>query len=234
MISDRITRLFHLKSGAPPLRTPSAIWLNKKRNLPGSIMMNSHLRLIPTWVVCGLGMAGQARAQNTITLEKRAIINDLLKVTRAEQNIQASIAAVHSVMGKSLTEVISKTIPDDLGDKGDLSEEAKKRAAELTSKTMDRFHDRLMKEISVSDLIEKVMVPLYDKFYTESELKDLIAFYETPTGQKAVVVQPQLTGEAMQKTMNYLMPKIQTITTEMSKEVEDEIKKSQDRHNPRQ
>src|SRR5262249_10381127 len=163
-------------------------------------MMNSDLRFLAALVVCGLGMVGPARAQNTITAEKRAIINDLLTVTRAEQNIQESIAAVHSVMGKSLTEVISKTIPDDLGDKGDVSEEAKKRASDLTSKTMDRFHDRLMKEINVTDLIENVMISLYDKFYTESELKDLIAFYKTPTGQKAVVVQPQMTGEAMQKT----------------------------------
>jgi hypothetical protein len=197
-------------------------------------MTKKHFRLLVTVVACCLAAAIPARAQNTITPEKRALIDDLLKVLQAEKNIKASISMVHSAMSKSLSELISNAIPDDPADKGEASEKAKKQVAELTVKARDRFHDRLMKEISVPDLIENVMVPLYDKFYTESELKDLIAFYKTPTGQKTVVVQPQLTGEVMGRTMDYLMPKVQTIMKEMSEEVQSELKKTQDRNNPKQ
>jgi hypothetical protein len=200
-------------------------------------MMNIKTMSLAVVLACCLAMASPGRAQNTqntMTPEKRALINDLLKVIQAERNIQASMTMAIGVMRKSFAELISKTVPNEIGEKTSESDEARKRAAELTSKTMERFQDRLMKEINVSELVENVTVPLYDKFYTESELKDLIAFYKTPTGQKSISIQPQLTGEGAARTMDYLMPKMQKITREMSDELEGEIKKILERHDSKQ
>jgi|KBSSwiStaDraftv2_1062776.scaffolds.fasta_scaffold1171997_2 hypothetical protein len=43
-------------------------------------------------------------------------------------------------------------------------------------------------------LFERV-VPVYDKYFTHEEIKALMAFYQTPTGKKAIAVMPQLVGE---------------------------------------
>jgi len=39
--------------------------------------------------------------------------------------------------------------------------------------------------------------PLYARYFTEQELRDLIAFYRTPLGAKTLQVMPQISGEVM-------------------------------------
>ena len=41
------------------------------------------------------------------------------------------------------------------------------------------------------------MVPIYAKYYTQQDMDDLIAFYDTPLGKKLSTVQPQITLESM-------------------------------------
>jgi len=42
------------------------------------------------------------------------------------------------------------------------------------------------------------MIPLYDEYYTHEDIKHLIAFYQTRTGQKTIKILPVLTQKAMQ------------------------------------
>jgi hypothetical protein len=54
----------------------------------------------------------------------------------------------------------------------------------------------VQEELKTSDLIEKV-IPIYDKQLSAAEIKDLIKFYETPTGKKLIQVMPAITQESM-------------------------------------
>ncbi len=65
--------------------------------------------------------------------------------------------------------------------------------------------------------LEGIVVKLYMESFSEAELRDLIAFYRTPTGKKALTVMPQL----MQKGMALGMAKAQ----EHSAELQDLIAK---------
>ncbi len=47
------------------------------------------------------------------------------------------------------------------------------------------FWDEFMKEADTEELTNMI-VPVYAKYYTESEIKELIAFYKTPIGKKMV------------------------------------------------
>ena len=58
------------------------------------------------------------------------------------------------------------------------------------------FWTDLKKEMRPEELIDLV-VPIYDKQLTGPEIKDLIKFYQTPTGKKLVRVMPQLTQDSM-------------------------------------
>ena len=40
-----------------------------------------------------------------------------------------------------------------------------------------------------------LVIPAYDRYYSDDEVKGLIQFYETPLGQKALSVHPKLVGE---------------------------------------
>ena len=43
----------------------------------------------------------------------------------------------------------------------------------------------------------RFLYPVYDKYFTHQEIKELMAFYETPSGKKAILVLPTVINEAM-------------------------------------
>ncbi|PSR53440.1 DUF2059 domain-containing protein [Adhaeribacter arboris] len=47
------------------------------------------------------------------------------------------------------------------------------------------------------DAFAQMIVPIYDKHFTHQEITELIAFYQTPIGQKTTQVLPILTQESM-------------------------------------
>lgn len=46
-------------------------------------------------------------------------------------------------------------------------------------------------------LIDQV-IPIYDRNFTHAEIKDLLAFYDTPIGRKVVETLPRVIGESLQ------------------------------------
>jgi hypothetical protein len=70
---------------------------------------------------------------------------------------------------------------------------------------------------------------VYDRSFTENELQELIAFYRTPTGQKAAVFLPSVSslvqkvfGEAIgPKLQSIIQPIIQAETEQLKQKVKD-------------
>lgn len=64
----------------------------------------------------------------------------------------------------------------------------------------DKFWDEIEKEFlktSMDDLTE-MLVPVYKKHLTINDLKEIITFYETPTGKKYAKKTPQISEESME------------------------------------
>ena len=60
-------------------------------------------------------------------------------------------------------------------------------------------------------LVEQV-IPIYHKYLTHAEIRELIAFYETPIGRKTIAIMPQVVAESMQAGQRWgqaLAPEIQ-------------------------
>ena len=62
------------------------------------------------------------------------------------------------------------------------------------------------------------MVSIYSKHFSDEEIKDLIAFYKTPTGKKLIEKQTIISKESMELTMKY-MPEFQKKITEKIAEI---------------
>jgi len=71
---------------------------------------------------------------------------------------------------------------------------ATKAAGELLA----RFSEIMAQEFGKLDFTDITRM-LYDKYFTNDEIKGLIAFYETPVGRKAAQVLPRLSTEAMSR-----------------------------------
>jgi len=66
------------------------------------------------------------------------------------------------------------------------------------------------------------MVKLYTSNFSESELKDLVAFYQSPLGKKVLEKMPQLTQQSAQMTQGKLesaVPVVNKLLDDMTKEL---------------
>ncbi len=73
------------------------------------------------------------------------------------------------------------------------------------------------KEI-VKDILNNEMVAIYQKYFTEKDIKNMIAFYKTPTGKKFIQMTPDIQKEMMQIMFEKYIPKLQeTMKNEMAK-----------------
>lgn len=59
-----------------------------------------------------------------------------------------------------------------------------------------KFWEEFSKSINPEDMINLIM-PVYEKFYSEEDIDNMIIFYNTPTGKKMIQVLPDLTQESM-------------------------------------
>lgn len=57
---------------------------------------------------------------------------------------------------------------------------------------------------SVFDMpgIMRELMPIYDKYYSSEELKEISAFYRTPAGQKMIEVTPKIMNEFLQASVD--------------------------------
>ena len=57
------------------------------------------------------------------------------------------------------------------------------------------FWDEVMKEVSPDKFVD-LIIPIYDKHFTNEDVVSLIAFYQTPLGQKVLITLPLIMKES--------------------------------------
>ncbi len=60
----------------------------------------------------------------------------------------------------------------------------------------ERFQVLFAERVDFSQLIETVYPPLYDEYFSEAELRQMLDFYRTPVGRKSVQLVPALMQRA--------------------------------------
>ena len=71
-------------------------------------------------------------------------------------------------------------------------------AGDYRTELVDLFFAKFQAKADTQKLLD-LMVPIYDKYLTDAEIKGLIQFYQTPLGQKALQVLPKLMEEAQEE-----------------------------------
>jgi uncharacterized protein len=105
---------------------------------------------------------------------KEADIRKLLELTGASTSMELTMQN----MEKNIKPVLANSLPP--GDYRD----------KLVTLFFEKFHSKM----DLQKLLD-LAVPIYDKYYSDEDLKGLIQFYQTPLGQKTVKALPSLMGE---------------------------------------
>ncbi len=92
---------------------------------------------------------------------------------------------------------------------------------EMFDKFMSKMVSIMKSEMNWAKMKEP-MIKIYLKHYSEKEIKDMISFYKSDSGQSMIQKMPAVMGDSMllsQEMMKDFIPKLQ----KMSKELEEEL-----------
>jgi hypothetical protein len=124
-------------------------------------------------------------------LVKRDLIRDLLKVLDGK-------ALTQSMIDVMLARDEDPDPPESV--LRELSAADRKRYEELLKQRADaknHLREQVFARIDYASYTEDVFAPMFDKTFSAAELKDLIAFFKTPAGQKTARVFPELARSMM-------------------------------------
>jgi hypothetical protein len=187
-------------------------------------MINMAAKIFLALVVL-LTIASAASAQQqTIAPEKKALIKELLDVTGEPKTSEAMLNEMLKSIDKELPERLEDALKKDTNLSPQSKEELRKSLKEDLAKMTTRYTTLILEKIDLPKLIETTIYPLYDKFFTEKEIIDLIAFYKTDTGKKIIAVSPELGAESLRVTIKYVMPIMDDIGKQMRLEMEQFVK----------
>lgn len=178
------------------------------------------LKSVLTLALLILGLSATASAQNTITPEKRALIKEMIVATDVQKMSDAMMKATMD----QLENDTPRRVADSVNSMSDLTPEERKKLIQKMTDDSARFTKRfreLMKEkLDWVQLIEELMYPIVDKYYTEDDLKNMIVFYKSPTGRKVLEVMPQMMTEMMIRSEEIIRPKVEGIARQVLEEEE--------------
>lgn len=179
--------------------------------------MKKYLLLYLAFIICLFAFT-RVQAQTKIAPEKKKLIAEIISVLEADKKVEEVMQSMFKQMDQAYPAIIHSTIEK----RTDLTPGSKvaleKQLVKQNNNFSQRFQQKMLKAIDFQEFVEFAFYPLYDKFFTVEELKSLLEFYKTPTGQKLSEILPQLSAESVRLSQEYLIPKIGSIVDELVKE----------------
>jgi len=65
-----------------------------------------------------------------------------------------------------------------------------------------------VKSVFVAEEMLNRIIPVYDQYYTEDEIRQLVEFYSSPTGQKSIEINTALVRDVVRATLSYFQEKL--------------------------
>ena len=77
---------------------------------------------------------------------------------------------------------------------------------QIISEAPEETREELKKIFKTDEIIERV-VPIYEKYYTIDELREIVNFYKSPAGSKHVRISPTIMEETLRSAFEYFQEK---------------------------
>jgi hypothetical protein len=153
-----------------------------------------------------------------ISSEKLALMKEIYVATKAADMAGESASAMVDQLGDAIPMMLAQAVTESIDIKPAEVDSFQKAMREGGERAKARLKELLPQRVNWGQAVEQVLYPILDKYFTEPELKDLVAFYKSPTGQKSVQVLPKIFSEAMQKSSEIVGPSVTKLITEVIEE----------------
>ena len=157
------------------------------RTRAGDVLRGGILVLL---VFSATGLAS-ASDETEVTPEFRAAVERLMEVTKVEESTRKAA----DLMAVQMAQLTGEEDPEDTAQ-------------------MQEVVSGLIDVMTAEGGPMQQMIPVYAKYFTHDDILQMIAFYETPLGQKTIKVMPQIAGESAQVTMRWITGVFQELQEE--------------------
>jgi uncharacterized protein len=96
------------------------------------------------------------------------------------------------------------------------------QVTEADLQRMDAFLDNFTKTADMSGMLDD-MIPVYQRHLTKQDVSAMLAFYDSPTGQKILREQPAMLAEGMQA----MRPRMEKMMSDITDQAEKMAKEDQ-------
>jgi hypothetical protein len=129
--------------------------------------------------------------------EKKEVFRIFMEATGAEKQYLQAMDIMTNQLKRGLVLEL-KRATENLENAGP---EKRAKATQLVNDALDRYLTRfkaeLFKEMGFPELVDRIYYPVYEKHFSITEFKSIIAFYESPVGKKFVQLAPNLMQESV-------------------------------------
>jgi hypothetical protein len=175
-----------------------------------------------------LPLSGAASYAQEMSPEKRELIKELLVVMEAKKNAGLILDSMTDQIQQDMLRTLEESAARDKSLTAAQRAERQRAAVAGAQRSADRFRELFNQRVNYSQVVEEISYEVYDKHLSTDDLKYMLAFYKSATGQKIIKIMPQLFAESMAKTSERLTPVVQAI----SQEIADEELKRTERASP--
>jgi uncharacterized protein len=164
-------------------------------------------------------------SKKTILKSKKELISQLLEIAGGKQTYDQTQQIILSQQKQELPKILKQMIESYSSLTPSQKKDAYAKAIQNMSAALDELGQYLSAETTYQELLERVYYPIYDQYFTEADLRDLVAFYKTPIGKKLISISPQLSATSQKLTFEVIMPRLSEIIGRMIQKEMDSINK---------
>lgn len=114
-----------------------------------------------------------------LSKDDKKVIDELLEVTGAVK--------IGEMMGMAIANEFVNA----------MAQQDQRLSPQVVSIIQEEIGKVMNEEFVQNGFINNLSYDLYPKYFTMAEIKEMVKFYQTPTGRKVAAVMPQLTQESM-------------------------------------
>jgi uncharacterized protein len=163
--------------------------------------------------------------RNLISKSKIKLIDQLLEIVGGKQTYDQTQQLVLSQQKQELPKILKQMIDASSSLTPSQKKDAYAKAIQNMSSALDEFGQYMSAGTTYQEFLQRVYYPVYDQYFTESDLNDLVAFYKTPIGRKLISISPQLSATSQKLTFEIIMPRLSEIINRMIQKEMDSINK---------
>jgi hypothetical protein len=148
-----------------------------------------------------------AQSAPAVSAETTAAVKDLLDAMHYRDTMRQTIGQ----MQKNMPAIMLQGTAASINNNKTMTDAQKTEAMAKANRDIPKATaavDAIFNDPGLMDDLVAEFIPLYARHFSTAELRQMAAFYRTPTGSKMIKLMPQIAGESMQVSQKVMGPRL--------------------------